>query len=250
MPALRCRRRGVLRRPCLLIAALLAAAPLPLRALDPRLAITQLARDAWQDELPQSAVLDILQTRDGYLWLGTYEGLVRFDGVRFVVFDRQRTHDLQGTSVFHLAEDRAGRLWVSTNGGLTVHERGRFRTYGVADGLPSPVVRASLEGRDGTLWIATDGGLVQMRDGKLRPRPDLANGVGRALAEDREGRLWAATSDGLLRVHGSQVTRMGAAQALPSPVCRHLLVDHAGALWVGTDKGLARLVFKIGRAHV
>ncbi|HXT50947.1 MAG TPA: two-component regulator propeller domain-containing protein [Thermoanaerobaculia bacterium] len=248
MPALPSRRRGVLRRSCLLIVAVLAAVAGPLSALGPRLAITQLSRDVWQDELPQSAVLSVLQTRDGYLWLGTYEGLVRFDGVRFVVFDRQRTHDLQGTSVFHLAQDRAGRLWVSTNGGLTVHEGGRFRTYGTGDGLPSPVVRASLEARDGTLWIATDGGLAQMRDGKVQPRPDLANGEVRALAQDREGSLWAATSDGLLRVSGGRVTRMGAAEALPSPVCRHLLVDHAGALWVGTDKGLARLVYTGGAA--
>jgi signal transduction histidine kinase/ligand-binding sensor domain-containing protein len=241
MLALRCRRRGALRRPCLLVLAALAAAP-PLLALDPRLAITQLARDVWQDELPQSAVLSVLQTRDGYLWLGTYEGLVRFDGVRFVVFDRQRTHDLQGTSVFHLSEDRAGRLWVATNGGLTVREGGRFRTYGSADGLPSQVVRATLEGRDGTLWIATDGGLVEMRGGKLRPRPDLASGEVRALAEDREGTLWAATSDGLLRVRGGVPTRLGVADGLPSEVCRHLLVDHAGTLWVGTDKGLAHAV--------
>jgi signal transduction histidine kinase/ligand-binding sensor domain-containing protein len=242
MPLAPSRRRGTLRRSCLLLAAALAAAALPLSALDPRLAITQLARDVWQDELPQSAVLSVLQTRDGYLWLGTYEGLVRFDGVRFVVFDRQRTHDLQGTSVFHLAEDRAGRLWVSTNGGLTVHESGRFRTYGTAEGLPSQVVRATLEARDGALWIATDGGLVEMRGGKLRPRLDLATGEVRALAEDHEGTLWAATSDGLLRVSGGRVTRMGAAQALPSPVCRHLLVDRAGTLWVGTDKGLAHVV--------
>ncbi len=248
MPPAPSRRRGTLRRSCLLLAAALATASAPLSALDPRLAITQLARDFWQDELPQSAVLSVLQTRDGYLWLGTYEGLVRFDGVRFVVFDRQRTHDLQGTSVFHLAEDRAGRLWVSTNGGLTVHEGGRFRTYGAAEGLPSQVVRATLEARDGTLWIATDGGLVEMRGGKLRARPDLATGEVRALAEDHEGTLWAATSDGLLRLHGGRVTRMGAAQALPSPVCRHLLVDRAGTLWVGTDKGLAHVISSGGGA--
>src|SRR4029079_843601 len=123
--------------------------------------------------LPQSAVLSVLQTRDGYLWLGTYEGLVRFDGVRFVVFDRPRTHDLSGTSVFHLSEDRVGRLWVATNGGLTVREGGRFRTYGSADGLPSQVVRATLEGRDGGLWIATDGGLVEMRGRQALRRPRL-----------------------------------------------------------------------------
>jgi signal transduction histidine kinase/ligand-binding sensor domain-containing protein len=242
MPPAPRRRRGALRRSCLLLAAALATSSAPLYALDPRLAITQLSRDVWQDELPQSAVLSVLQTRDGYLWLGTYEGLVRFDGVRFVIFDRQRTHDLRGTSVFHLAEDRAGRLWVSTNGGLTVREGGRFRTYGAAEGLPSQVVRATLPARDGVLWIATDGGLVEMRSGVVRPRPDLARSEVRALAEDPEGTLWAATSDGLLRVRGGQASKLGVADGLPSPVCRHLLVDRAGTLWVGTDKGLAHVV--------
>src|ERR1044072_2161872 len=124
-----------------LLAGALAVAAGPLSALDPRLAITQLARDVWQDELPQSAVLSILQTRDGYLWLGTYEGLVGFDGVRSVACARRPTRDLQGTSVFHLSEDRAGRLWISTNGGLAVREGGRFRVFGVADGLPTLLVR-------------------------------------------------------------------------------------------------------------
>jgi signal transduction histidine kinase/ligand-binding sensor domain-containing protein len=240
MPPVLRRRRSALRRPCLLLAAASAAAA-PLLALDPRLAISQLAREGWQEELPQSAVLGILQTRDGYLWLGTYEGLVRFDGVRFVVFDRQRTHDLQGTSVFHLSEDRAGRLWVSTNGGLTVRDGGRFRTYGVADGLPAPLVRTTLEARDGTLWIGTDRGLATWRDGRLRARPDLSSVEVRALAEDPDGTLWVATGGGLLRLRGGRAARLGAADGLPSPHCRHLLVDHAGALWVGTDNGLARL---------
>src|ERR1044072_9178996 len=229
-----------LRRLCLLAGALAVAAG-PLSALDPRLAITQLARDVWQDELPQSAVLSILQTRDGYLWLGTYEGLVRFDGVRFVVFDRQRTHDLQGTSVFHLSEDRAGRLWISTNGGLAVREGGRFRVFGVADGLPTLLVRGTLEARDGTLWIATDRGLAELRDGKIRPRPDLATIDVRSLAEGKDGTLWAATVDGMLRVRGGRATHIGVEQGLPAPFCRHVLIDHAGTVWGAPDRGLLQL---------
>ncbi len=213
----------------------------PLSAVDPRLGITQLARDVWQDELPQSAVLSVLQTRDGYLWLGTYEGLVRFDGVRFVVFDRQRTHDLQGTSVFHLSEDRAGRLWISTNGGLVVRENGRFHIFGVGDGLPTLLVRATLEGRDGTLWIATDRGLAELRGGKVRARPDLASSDVRSLAEGKDGTLWAATVDGLLRVRGGRAIRIGVEQGLPAAFCRHVLIDQGGTVWVATDRGLVHL---------
>ena len=240
MPLVLRRRRCALRRSCLFFAVALAAAA-PLRAVDPRLAISQLAREVWQDELPQSAVLSILQTRDGYLWLGTYEGLVRFDGVRFVVFDRQRTHDLHGTSVFHLSEDRAGRLWIATNGGLAMREAGRFRLYGLAEGLPTLLVRGTLETADGTLWIATDRGLAELRDGKVQPRPDLATGDVRALAEGHDGTLWAATSDGLVRVRGGRATRISTEQGLPSAFCRHVLIDHAGTVWVATDRGLVQL---------
>ncbi|HSM06573.1 MAG TPA: two-component regulator propeller domain-containing protein, partial [Longimicrobiales bacterium] len=68
-------------------------------ALEPDRALTQLGHRFWDDELPQSSVNAITQTRDGYLWFGTYEGLVRFDGVRFVVFDSVGTRDLPGTAV-------------------------------------------------------------------------------------------------------------------------------------------------------
>src|SRR5687768_5724317 len=68
----------------------------------------------WQDQhgLPQNGVLDILQTRDGYLWLGTIEGAVRFDGVRFVVFDNINTPQFKSNQILSLAEDRAGNLWL------------------------------------------------------------------------------------------------------------------------------------------
>ncbi len=110
-PARRLRRAAVM--------TLLAAAAPPAAALDPDLAITQLSHATWQEELPQSTVHTLLQSRDGYLWLGTYEGLVRFDGARFSVFDQLRTHSLPGSTVHHLAEDREGRLWISSNGGLS-----------------------------------------------------------------------------------------------------------------------------------
>jgi signal transduction histidine kinase/ligand-binding sensor domain-containing protein len=241
------RRRAAEARPAaagrcalLLAAALFAGGTAPSLALDPRLAITQLAHQVWRDELPQATVHAILQTRDGYLWMGTYEGLARFDGVRFVVYDLHRSGDLSGTSAFHLLEDREGRLWVATNGGLTVRDRGAFRTYGVASGLPSRMVRVLLEDRDGTLWIGTDRGLAERRGGTLRARGDLEQAEVFALAQTSDDALWVGTGEGLLRVADGETRRFGTADGLPSPSCRVLHVDRSGALWVGTDGGLAR----------
>jgi signal transduction histidine kinase/ligand-binding sensor domain-containing protein len=216
------------------------AAGAPAAGLDPRLAITQLSHQVWRDELPQATVHSILQTRDGYLWLGTYEGLARFDGVRFTVYDIHRTRDLRGTSALHLLEDHAGRLWIATNGGLTVREDGKFHTYGMDDGLPSRMVRVLLEDGDGTLWIGTDRGLAERRGDVLRARADLEPGEVWALARTLDGALWVGTGEGLVRIAGGEQRHFGTADGLPSAACRVLHVDRAGALWIGTDDGLAR----------
>src|SRR5262249_31316654 len=79
-------------------------------ALDPSRAITQYGHDVWQTEqgLPQNSVNAIVQSRDGYLWMGTQEGLVRFDGVKFTVFNRRNTPELRSNHVWCLLYDRAG----------------------------------------------------------------------------------------------------------------------------------------------
>jgi ligand-binding sensor domain-containing protein len=112
--------------PCLRrhLAWLLAAAaligPRPARALDPRKAITQYAHQVWKTDqgLPQNSIQAILQTRDGYIWLGTERGLVRFDGVQFTVFDKGNSPGLLNSNAQALYQDREGALWVGRWGGV------------------------------------------------------------------------------------------------------------------------------------
>jgi len=211
-------------------------------ALDPHKAITQLAHRSWRDELPQNTIHTILQTRDGYLWFGTYEGLVRFDGVRFVVFDAARSKHLRGTSVLHLAEDQHGRLWIATNGGLAVREEGRFRTYTTDDGLPSDVVGAVLPRPDGTLLVGTDKGICCFSGERCQPAglDGPTPGAVKALVADGPDVVWVASDRGLLRVEGRVVTRLTVDDGLPSNLCRAVLPDRNGTLWVATSGGLAR----------
>ena len=126
-------------RLCACAAALvLLALAAPLAALDPNKAITQYMHDVWQTEqgLPQNSVTAIVQTRDGYLWLGTQEGLVRFDGVRFTVFDKKNTPELTDNFIRTLFEDKSGRLWVGTNSaGLVSVLEGRFRRFTTRKGF-------------------------------------------------------------------------------------------------------------------
>ena len=107
-------------------------------ALDPSKSLTQYRLDVWKEKagLPQSVVTDIVQTRDGYIWLATEGGLVRFDGVRFTRFDKGYTNQLKDNEIEKLWEDREGNLWIGTyGGGLSRLKDGNFTTYTQKDGL-------------------------------------------------------------------------------------------------------------------
>src|SRR4030095_8584967 len=117
--------RGV--RPLVLVALLVIIGPTSAQGLDPRKALTQYGLDTWttEDDLPQNSVNTIVQTRDGYLWLGTYGGVARFDGVRFVTYDSGNTESLHSNGIQALVEGRDGSVWIGTNsGGLTRYREG------------------------------------------------------------------------------------------------------------------------------
>ena len=230
----------------LAFALLLLGAPEAAQALDPGKAITQYMHDVWQTEqgLPQNTVTAVAETPDGYLWLGTREGLVRFDGVRFTVFDTRTTPELGHSWVLCLLVDQAGRLWVGTSGGGVVRlEKGRFTRYAAEDGLPSEQVSALLEDRQGRLWVGTDGGGLARSEGSRFLREPSREALGssvRALLEDDSG-VWIATEEGLARLQAGTLTSFTTAQGLSRQSVRALLRERNGALWIGTDQGLNRL---------
>src|SRR5215470_2775041 len=108
-------------------------------------AFAQYRFDHWTADngLPQNSVRDIVQTRDGYLWLATFDGLVRFDGVRFTIFNKSNSPGVITNRFVSLYEDAQGDLWASTeNSGLTRLRQGRFTTYTTERGLPDNYVPA------------------------------------------------------------------------------------------------------------
>src|SRR5262245_46714586 len=121
------------------------------------------------DGMPQNSVLSIAQTPDGYLWVGTYEGLARFDGADFMVFNNVNTPEIKSNFIAALLVDRRGNLWIGTNGGGLVRRAGNdFVRYSTADGLLSNFIRCLFEGADGSIWVGSgNGGLNVFRDGKL-----------------------------------------------------------------------------------
>ena len=117
--------------------------------------------DNWTTEngLPQNSVLAITQTRDGYLWLATYNGLVRFDGVRFTVFDKNNTKAFSTSRISDLGEDATGALWIgTTEGGVLRYQNGVFTAFTREQGLPhnNVMVRGIQSSPDGVPLILTD----------------------------------------------------------------------------------------------
>lgn len=151
-----------------------------------------------RDGLPDEVIQSFSQTRDGYLWIGTTTGLLRFDGAQFTLFDQSNTPALAARSVFCLSITSDGTLWIGTEGGGLVQYRdGSFRTFSSKDGLTNNVVRAVLEDRLGGVWIGTDDGLFKFSAGRF-VREDGSGSVPRlavhTLMEDASGRLWAGGS--------------------------------------------------------
>jgi len=231
-------------------AGLLAFSQMAL-GLDPQRSLDHYGHQAWRTDsgLPQNTVHSILQTRDGYVWLGTDGGLVRFNGIDFVTFDAENTPQFASDTVYHLLQDGSGTLWISTAAGLLAYRDGVFQAYTTAQGLPADTVWFSYEDRRHRLWAITSAGPAFL-DGK-----DFAPVAGaqaaaplnrRALAEDGSGRLWLGGSSGVFALDVKLGAKLGTPASTPR-VTLHLLsgmevealqLDPQGKLWIGTGEGL------------
>lgn len=239
--------RQACRAACVVVALLCAREA---SALDPTRAITQYGHDVWwtKDGLPQNSVRAVLQTRDGYLWLGTLGGLVRFDGVRFTVFDRSNTPALRDNRISALWEAPDGALWIGTAaGGLTRLAGGAFESDvspadTVLEARARRYVRSLAEAGGDGLWIGTNGsGLHRLREGVFQP-PRLPGTVVTAVLEDAAGTVWVGTSEGALRLRprgaaGWAVDRAGLPRAFVNALAR----DRRGAVWIAARGGLTRI---------
>ena len=226
-----------------LAAAMLALYPCAALALDPHRSLRQYVHRVWQTEhgLPQNTVFAIAQTADGYLWVGTQEGLGRFDGVRFTVFDPTNTPALAGNTLVALRADRQGALWIATENGLVRHQAGQFRRFSTEDGLASNSILSIYQDPAGTLWVGTRHGLSRSIDAnreKFRSIEMLAPYRITAIARGDADRVWIGTHEGLWRLRGDTAEPVAEASALGTI---HAIYDGSdGALWIGADSGLYR----------
>jgi ligand-binding sensor domain-containing protein/signal transduction histidine kinase len=203
-------------------------------------------RRVWQTEdgLPENTVQAFAQTPDHYLWIGTAGGLVRFDGERFVVFDRENTKQIRENSIFCLMVARDGTLWAGTEGGgLLQYKNGTFRSYGEEEGLTNGFVRSVFEDHTGTVWIGTDGGLFRL-EGDEVVRVDGSDRIPlvavHAIYEDRLNRLWVGGSR-VLMIQGHTSREFHLSGSPSADRVKSILETSDGTVWVGTVSGLERL---------
>lgn len=174
-------------------------------ALDRDRLITQFHHTAWtaKDGAP-SQIRDITQTKDGYLWIASSQGLDRFDGIKFERYEPRSGGPLPSNNVRALLATNDGGLWISyLNGGVSFLKNGEITNYGEEQGLPS-------------------GKIAQM-------------------AADADGRIWAAGQDGLILFDGSRWQRIGAEWNFPGKSAASIFVDDSGTIWVATEKTIVFL---------
>jgi ligand-binding sensor domain-containing protein/signal transduction histidine kinase len=223
---------------------LLAFAPAGL-ALDPHRALDHFGHRVWRTDsgLPQNTVHAILQTRDGYLWLGTDGGLVRFDGLDFVTFNSENTPQLASDTVYDLLQDESGTLWISTASGLVSYRRSGFTAYSVPQGLPADTVWFTHEDRRHRLWAITSSGPAVFNGQSFSPvaGAQAAGPVNRqALAEDAQGTLWMGGSSGLFAFDTTTPEPRLTRRLLNGVEVEAVEFDRQGKLWIGAGEGLKR----------
>jgi ligand-binding sensor domain-containing protein/signal transduction histidine kinase len=182
--------------------------PSPLHAATPaaRATIGSFIVDTWDtdDGLPQNSVTAITQTRDGYLWFGTLNGLVRFDGIRFTILDESNTPELHSSRIVTLFEDSQGRLWIGTEtGGIAQLHHGNLTSTGIGQYAFESRLAAAAESPDGAVWLYT-----------------------------ADGQVWRYASERFTSF------LFAAGQAGSS---RSLIAEPSGPLWIGTQTRLAAL---------
>lgn len=217
-------------------------------ALDPAKDLNEYLIRVWTSRsgLPQNTINALIQTHDGYIWVGTPSGLVRFDGVRFEVLTRLNTPALKNDGILSLYEDRENGLWVGTDGGgLCSYRKGIWKSYNTEDGLSNNHVRAITSDLRGQLWVGTEYGLNRLDMDGFRvftTRDGLYDNIITALDVDHWGHLWIGTlRGGLAKLKEGVIRVYEYDDGLINMAVNAVSTDHMGHIWIGTMAGLYTL---------
>src|SRR6476646_8310253 len=195
--------------------------------------------ESWtaRDGLPVNSINAIIQDRTGYIWAATWDGLVRFDGVRFTVFNSSKSEALPSNRIIRLKEGRDGSLWLVTEQGHVVRfHDGTFTNYRFDNGHLADGDVQLLVDSAGTVWVGEKQGLWSVRGESLvRVGRGTLDAPVTSIVQRRDGTLSVGTgADGVFRITGDgRVTRTIADPALLADTVLGMYEDAAGSLWIG-----------------
>ncbi|HEU5123688.1 MAG TPA: two-component regulator propeller domain-containing protein [Verrucomicrobiae bacterium] len=233
------------------ILLVLLVAILPIDAFGAQLPVLpqDLAVRVWnkQQGLPDDSVTSLLQTHDGYLWIGTAGGLVRFDGVRFVPMSPYTLRSNAVISITALCEDSSGRLWVGTQGdGLLCYANGTLRRFHGKGVRLDETINSVAEDAAGDIWIGMPGGLARLASGQITrftARDGLPNDFVSSVHVARSGTVWITTRAGMCQFKNGRIYPYVFQTDSPSRSPEYLGIyeDRQGNLWAFGDTYLVNL---------
>ncbi|MBR4824227.1 MAG: hypothetical protein IKZ86_05460 [Spirochaetaceae bacterium] len=195
---------------------------------------------------------DIYQTKDGYINIGTYEGIVRFDGVKFTAFNRALDSDFSIVSARTILQDSRGDIWIGSNdeGLQKISDSGNM-LYTLDEGLPNNSIRALCEDKDGNIWIGTAGGVVYLTPEGRLISPQFAPGttangvIASSIFCDDIGRIWLIISNdnGFFLYTNGVFRPLLEFEKFGHYFASAVYQDSTGGFWIGLgDKGLCRMI--------
>lgn len=224
-----------------------------------------------EDGLPQINVISIAQTPDGYLWVATVDGLARFDGAHFKVFNKSNTPEMPNNRIYSMFTDTAGRLWFTYPGDQTivVYENGKFKAFEKGRDFEKDEDANQLIGRNNELlrnllrhpemrfragaleYVYENGGFV------ARPASDERDFPSRVFTADNQT-AWIDDREAIYRIAGSKLTRYPKSAPLPvtpTQVSPTSSAERNGTLWLSVGSGIGLpynwlLSFKDGKIKI
>ncbi len=205
--------------------------------------------DVWPAEeggLPQNAVIAMVQTQDGYLWLGTLNGLVRFDGLRFTVFDESNTPGLSSSRIVKLFEDSKRNIWIGTEtAGAALIKNGRVVGLDLGRGRREGMLRAACEDSLGGIWLYTkDGELGRYYNEKVDVW-NVGRGEARAVIAEKSGLVWVGADQSLFALDPKSIRSSATLAPVETVSVRRLdflLASKTGGHWRLADGAIQKWV--------
>lgn len=200
-----------------------------------------------EDGLPVNTVNKVAQDEKGYLWLTTYDGLVRFDGLNFKVFNFSNTPAMPFNRTTQIYIQENGIMWVSLeHGGVIRRKGGRFKYFGIEEGLPNSDITKIFEDDYGRVLFVTLDGLYAFEGNKFSKFYEgknlEQNQITRTFNDPVDGSVWLTTHDGLIHVVDTLATVFNVSDDISENLVRSMVRDEDGTLLVGSNNGIYEFI--------